>query len=348
MIMKSLPCTDISTLDSFVAGASKAVIVVHVHPDGDAIGSAVAMRSYLSESRGVEARIIYPDRPSETLDFVSVLSGDSLSYVEEETLAGQEIASADLIICLDCASFDRTGDMCGKLAESKAHKVLVDHHLNPKAEDFDIVFSDTQVSSASELLYEVLKAMPDIDGDFRRIPFTALNALMTGMTTDTNNFANSVFPGTLQMASELLDAGVDRNAILNHIYNEYRENRLRVMGYLLSEKMRISDKGVAYTVLTADEMEKYDIRDGELEGFVNMPLSIGRVRMSIFLKEDDGYFRVSLRSKVGTSANRCASTCFHGGGHEQASGGRLYFPQDIEDASAAEAYVLRVTDEFLK
>lgn len=346
MNMKPLLCSDISTFDTFVANASKAVLAVHMHPDGDAVGSAVAMRSYLAGNRGMAVSIIYPDHPSDTLDFLVAEGADSLCYADDPVLAAEAIAEADLIICLDCASFERTGDMCGNLLASSARKVLVDHHLFPKSEDFDLVFSDTEVSSACELLFEVLKAMPDVGGDCRILPAGCLSALMTGMTTDTNNFANSVFPGTLRMASELLDAGVDRDSILEHLYNAYRENRLRMTGYLLSEKLRISDEGVAYAVLTSEEIERYDIKEGELEGFVNMPLSIGNVRLSIFLKEDDGFFRVSLRSRKGTSANRCASAYFHGGGHEQASGGRLYFPGDIGCAGEAESYVLRVTNEF--
>ena len=99
-------------------------------------------------------------------------------------------------------------------------------------------------------------------------------------------------------------------------------------------------------VLRADELAGYDIREGELEGVVNMPLTVEGVRLSMFLKEDDGYFRVSLRSKRGTSAFRLAERYFHGGGHEQASGGRLYFPGDVEDPSEAESFLERAAEEF--
>lgn len=111
---------------------------------------------------------------------------------------------------------------------------------------------------------------------------------MTGMTTDTNNFANSVFPSTFEMSSKLIDAGVDRDDILIHLYNEYRENRFRAMGAFLQEKLKITDDGVAYAVFRAEDWHRYDLMDGETEGFVNMPLGIKKVRMSIFLREENG------------------------------------------------------------
>ena len=166
------------------------------------------------------------------------------------------------------------------------------------------------------------------------------------MTTDTNNFANSTYPSTLQMASELLAAGVDRQEILSGLYNSYRENRFRFMGEYLSDKLTITPYGLAYAVITTEDLERYDIREGETEGFVNMPLGIAEVRMSIFLRQEGNLFRVSVRSKQGVSANRCATMYFNGGGHENASGGRLAIPQDVESAGAAREYIERSCSEF--
>jgi phosphoesterase RecJ-like protein len=175
-----------------------------------------------------------------------------------------------------------------------------------------------------------------------------LDALMTGMTTDTNNFANSVFPSTLQMASELLAAGVDRNALLGHLYQNYRENRFRAMGAVLAERMVVRPDGVAYIILDRAFLQRFDIQEGETEGFVNLPLGIGGVRISLLLREDEGHFRVSIRSKAGVSANRLATEVFHGGGHEQAAGGKLHFPQDIATPADAEKFVSDVTARFMR
>ena len=140
---------------------------------------------------------------------------------------------------------------------------------------------------------------------------------------------------------------MDRDALLGHLYNEYPERRLRLLGKLLYSEMKITEDGVAYMILDRKTMTEYGLREGETEGFVNEPLSIGKVRMSIFIKEDNGYFRVSIRSKKGVSANRCAKKYFNGGGHELASGGRLYAPADIKDISEAAGYVERVTHAFM-
>lgn len=116
------------------------------------------------------------------------------------------------------------------------------------------------------------------------------------------------------------------------------------MSELLKDHMKILENGTAYVIAYRDLLDRYDIREGELEGLVNVPLTIGRVRMSILLKEDEGFFRVSIRSKKGVSANRMAMEHFNGGGHEQAAGGRLYFPQDIAKPGDAEEYIKKVTE----
>ena len=342
---------DIQKLDAFIEGAKEIVITAHIHPDGDAAGSTNALLGYL-RSRGKDnARIVYPEPLADTISFIAAGTDgrmllDPLTSPEESMSA---IAGADLIFCLDCNSFARTGPLEDAMRSSSARKVLIDHHLAPDSGAFDLVFSTPEVSSACELLYNVLLALPDVGGDVSRLPKPSAEALMAGMTTDTNNFSNSVYPSTFAMASGLLGAGVDRDGILLKLFNEYRENRLRIMGWLLYENMRITDAGVAYMIITSDTADRFGIREGETEGFVNMPLAIGRVKMSILLKIDgNGYFRVSVRSKKGYSSNLCATRYFHGGGHENASGGRLFFPQDIAAPEAAAAYIERVTDELFK
>lgn len=354
--MKKIDARNIDTLDGLAGGCRTVTLVAHIHPDGDAIGSTQALRAYL-EARGADAVVIYPEAVPETLAFmVKDVDADRImdgSKSPEE--ARKRIMSSDLIFCVDCNSFSRTGDMEKTLREAPAKKVLIDHHLAPDVEAFDLVFSDADVSSACELMYYVLLEMPDIKGDASRIPALAAALLMTGMTTDTNNFANSVFPSTLAMVSGLLAAGVNRDQILQDLYNSYRENRLRMEGYLLHENMKITPEGVAYMIVDKKLASEFDIREGETEGFVNMPLAIGKVGMSIFLKEDgEGFFRVSVRSKKGISANKCAIRYFHGGGHERASGGRLFFsrtdgvPADINAPGEAESYIVRSVAEFFK
>ena len=341
---------DITVLDRLTGSSSRITIVVHTHPDGDAVGSGTAMASYLAWIKDKDAVLILPDTIPESLSFM--LKGDARSrtvtFEDEPEKARERIESSDLIMCLDCNSFSRTAGMESLLRGAKAKKVLIDHHLNPEIDSFDLVFSKTEISSASELLFWILMEMPGIDGKASALPPECADALLTGMTTDTNNFANSVYPGTLEMASRLIEAGVDRDAILSALYNNYRENRLRLMGFLMNERLRITDQGIAYIILDRLTQDRFDYRKGESEGFVNMPLSIARVRMSIFLTQEDDVFRASVRSKAGTSANKFASRFFNGGGHERAAGGRLTVGEDLASSSDAEAYILKATVEFFE
>ena len=276
---------------------------------------------------------------------------DSLSGGERAKVMLSRIVvqaeECDLLVCLDMNSFSRAEGLGEMLHSSPARKVLIDHHLHPDREAFDLVFSETEISSASELLYQILSALPGA-GPAMRLPLGVLTPLMAGMTTDTNNFGNSVYPSTLRMASDLLAAGVDRDALLDCLYHRYRENRFRAMGAYLSEKLVITQDGVAYAVLDRAFLQRFDLQDGESEGFVNMPLGIGQVRLSLFLKEDEGHFRVSLRSKEGVAANRLAAEAFHGGGHACAAGGKLYFPQDIPSPDRAGEYIQEVTARFMR
>ena len=338
-------------IDKFIAlmtKASNAVIVTHTKPDGDAIGSSVAAYQILKMYGCKKVRIVIPDPYPESLSFVTEgqVSKDILTYEDNTQKAEAAISGSDLIICLDFNAFHRSGTLESHLAASAADKVLIDHHLNPQRELFTLSFSMTEVSSTCELLYNIIMQLPEIGSDAHRIPVQAATALMTGMTTDTNNFANSTFPSTLRMASSLIEAGVDRDAIVNSINNCYGENRMRLMGYVLKDLMKITSDGVAYIILDAETLERYSIKEGDTEGFVNLPLSIEKVRMSILLKEDKGFIRVSVRSKKGISANRCAGKYFNGGGHENAAGGRLYIPKDIDKISSAAEYIERNTHIF--
>lgn len=348
---ETITSNKILKLSEILGKARQVTVAAHTNPDGDAAGSGYAMVSYLADCLKVKARLAVANQIPDTLGFIFEDGGEESLLrhdISPEETDGW-IASSDVVICLDCNGFERTDALQGALRASRATKILIDHHLSPHAEDFDLVFSETQISSASELLFFILTALPGIDGDASRLPVRALRALMTGMTTDTNNFANSVYPGTLEMASRLLAAGVDRDDILDHIYNRYRENRLRVMGYILKDKLTVLDNGTAYIVMYNKDMTDYDVREGELEGVVNMPLSMEKVRMSVLLKEDPaGYFRVSVRSKKGTSANIFAIKYFHGGGHEQAAGGRLFIPGDIAESGHAGAYIENASAEYLK
>ena len=339
---------NIHRLHGMLSAAERPVIVTHMRPDGDAIGSSMGIFHTL-KLYGKKAKVALVNPIPANIGFLLPDQSSGDIFIHETDRHGTErvIAGSDLLICLDFNAFHRTDTLEGILTESKASKILIDHHLAPDTRKFDLVFSRQDISSASELLFHILMALPPVGNDASRLPKEAATALMTGMTTDTNNFANSVYPSTFTMASQLIEAGVDRDMILGNIYNRFKESRVRLQGHLLKDLMHTTDDGVAYMVLDKETMKKYNVEEGDTEGFVNIPLTIGNIVMSIFAKEDEGYARISVRSKKGTSANLCAKTCFHGGGHENAAGGRLYIPDDIEDISQAGEYIKKVTHEFI-
>ena len=347
--MQDITSTNIQELERMISEARKISVVTHQKPDGDAMGSCVALYHFLHMSGRDSVRIILNDRYPAYLDFLTDGIPAKDLIIRQTMPAEAEILlrDSDLIFCLDFNAFHRADALEPHLTSSRAAKILIDHHLNPDRNAFDLSFSETDTSSASELLYNILMSTSSIAQNAEYLPKMSAVALMTGMTTDTNNFGNSTYPSTLLMASSLLAAGVDRDAILSHLYNQYSENRLRLMGHMMKDLMTLTEDGVAYMVLDRKTQNEYSVAEGDTEGFVNMPLSIAGVRMSILAKEDEGKIRISIRSKKGTSANGCARTYFNGGGHENAAGGRLLIPEDIQGIGFAAEYIERHTHIYL-
>lgn len=330
-------------LDALISASSRIVTVSHFRPDGDAAGSLMASTLYL-RSRGFS---VTPVLPCPLADYLKFIAPEGCGLIDFETSPEETeaaIAAADLIICLDFSGLSRTEYLEDAIRSAKARKVLIDHHVAPVEADFDLVFSTTQVSSACELLYRIILNMPDIGRDVSRIPLAVAENLYIGMMTDTNNFANSVSPSTFLMAAELLERGVDKNALQFKVLNNHSEPRMRLMGHLLKEKMTLLPKyGAAFMILTAEEKEEYSFRPGDAEGFVNLPLTIAGVNLSAFFTEcrEEGYMRVSLRSRPGTDVNALARGWYNGGGHINAAGGRLALP-----SGEIAAYFLKSLEEY--
>lgn len=334
-------------LQRILADCDDFVVTSHNSPDGDALGSTAALCHYLV-SKGKRCVLVLPDPVPAPLSFVFQPAPSFPVYNREDhpKQVDEALAGAGAIVCLDFNHFGRTklGDA---LRACSVPKVLIDHHLNPDRASFTVCVSEVEVSSVCELLYYLLLSF---EGNASALPPRCAYSLMVGMTTDSNNFANSVYPTTLRMASELMAAGVDREDIIDKIYHHYRENRLRALGYFLSEKLTLTPQRVAYVVFSQEDMRLFGLEEGETEGFVNQPLSLDAVDMSIFVREMQDRFRVSIRSKKGVSANALAKACFFGGGHENAAGGTLYKfssdPKDrlgnpavVEDVASALKYV---------
>lgn len=342
--MLILPAEKISALRKIISTCTNAAVVVHSNPDGDALGSGTALINYLHH-KGKQATLVCPPNLPFTLSFIT--EGEDLIAAENNlALAEQTILECDTLFVLDLNAFHRTGPLETALRQSKARvKVLIDHHLNPDLAAFDLAFSKMDISSASELLFWVLLSL---EGSVDLLPPKTRNSLMLGMTTDTNNFANSVYSSTFEMASMLLAAGVDRDSLIDKLYHNYRKNRLGFFADMLAHKIEFLPGGVALMVADSAFQNAHPLMQGESEGLVNIPLELEEVNMSLFLKQDEGHFRVSIRSKKGWSANALAKEFFNGGGHELAAGGKVFFPQNIVSAQDIYAYVRSSVAQFLQ
>ena len=314
---------------------SSFIITIQIGVHGDGANSLL--------SAGKDADIVIPSRQPEFLDFLDP-EKHITCYVDDKEKAESLINGAELIICLDFNRIERTEWLASPLSSSKAVKVLIDHHLNPDTEKFDLIISDPGASSTCELLYRTLMCFSSIDGDPTRLSLITLTALATGILTDTNNFNNSVTPDTFLIASDMLRCKVDIDAINNMVFKRYSESRMRLMGHLLTDSMSI-DPGLSAStiVITLKDREHYHFADGDSEGFVNLPLMIRDVEVSALFSETPEYIRVSLRSKGRISVNALANAYFNGGGHERAAGGRLYMPVD-----EVRGYFLKSLEQFLQ
>ena len=302
MLTKVIEQAKIDHFTKWFERADKIVIVSHVSPDGDAIGSSLGLAQFL-DSQDKTVNVIVPNAFP---DFLKWMPGskDILLYDRYKEFADKLINEADIICCLDFNSLKRIEEMADSVATSPARKILIDHHLYP--EDFcRIVISHPEISSTSELVFRLICRM----GYFSDISREGAECIYTGMMTDTGGFTyNSNNREIYFIISELLSKGIDKDDIYRKVYNTYSESRLRLM---------IS--------LTKEEQGKFDYIKGDSEGFVNIPLSIKNVRFSCFLREDTErrIIKISLRS-VGTfPCNKLAAEFFNGGGHLNASGGEF-------------------------
>ena len=303
-------------LKNLLSAKQNVVITTHVNPDGDAIGSSVALLNFLIKI-GHDVSVIVPnDYP----DFLKWMKNDELiiNYSNSKNESQEKIKNASLIFCLDFNNLNRINELGDYISESKAKKVLIDHHLDP-IDFYDFKIHDVKASATAELVYNFL-----IELDSNAVDKDISEALYTGILTDTGSFKFSMSPKVHKIVSDLMIRGVDIGFINNKIYDSNSLDKLKLIGYALSEKLEvISDGNAAYIVLSRKDLKDHNFKKGDTEGLVNYALSISNVNMAVLIIETKERIKFSFRSIGQFSVNEFAKKYFNGGGHKNAAGGSL-------------------------
>lgn len=325
MLTKVIAQAEVDHVEKWFERAEKIVIVSHVSPDGDAIGSSLGLYHFLT-SQEKTVNVIVPNAFPEFLHWMPGAK-EVIVYDKYKEYADKLINEADVLCCLDFNVLSRIDNMEEVVRNTPARKMMVDHHLYPG--DFcRITISHPEISSTSELVFRLICQL----GNFSDITKEGAECIYTGMMTDTGGFTyNSNDREIYYIISELLSKGIDKDEIYRKVFNTHSEGRLRLMGYVLYDKMQVFPEfNSALIWLDASEQKRFQYKKGDTEGFVNIPLSIKDVRFSVFLREDTEkkMIKVSLRSVGIFPCNKVAAEFFNGGGHLNASGGEFYGPID--------------------
>lgn len=337
MKIELLSEAEIATLKENIDNSNRIVICCHKSPDGDALGSSLAWAEYL-RTQGKEPDIIVPDAYP---DFLQWLPGSEriIRYDKHAAdKADEMLQKAELIFCLDFNGTNRVDEMKEALEQSPARKIMIDHHLDPSM-DTVLTVSHPQMSSTSELVFRIIWQL----GGFEEMSCKCAVCIYCGMMTDTGGFTyNSNQPEIFFIVSQLLTKGIDKDKIYRNVFNNFSPWAIRLRGYLMSQKLNIfNDLHAAYFTISRRDMRDFHFTKGDAEGLVNEPLKIKRMRLSISLREDDrrdNTIWVSLRSVDDFPCNLVASEFFNGGGHLNASGGRLHCTLDEAERVVRRAF----------
>ncbi len=309
---------NLSDLQQLLSVPKDIVITTHRNPDGDAIGSTLALSHYL-RTHGHTTHMM---APSEYPDFLEWMPGaeEFLIHDIEPEECDRLIQRADMIFCLDFNSLERIDKMGEAIAATDSTRVMIDHHLYPD-EFCDFMMSDISASSTCEMVFDFIGMMQDKD----RIDKTIAEAMLTGILTDTGSFKYATSPKLFRIVAELTEAGADDYKLQDLIFNALSEKSLRLLGHCLANRMEILPEyktGIIW--LTKEDYEDFDIKRGETEGIVNYLLKMKGIKVAAFIHEQPKITKMSLRSKGDFSVQEIASKHFRGGGHKNASGGASF------------------------
>lgn len=295
------------------------VITTHHKPDGDAMGSSLALYLFL-KSRGHRVTVI---SPSDYPDFLYWLPGQEsvINFEKNGGVAIEAVRQAGLIFCLDYNAASRLEKLSGPVSSSGARKVLIDHHLDP--EPFcDYVFSFPESCATCELIYYFIMEL----GGEESMSSEIATCLYTGIMTDTGSFRfSSMTADTHNVVSGLIRNGASNFRIHEQVYDNFSLDRTRFLGHCIKEKLTVLPEfKTAYIAVTKEELKAYNHRTGDTEGIVNYALGIKNIRLAAFFCERDNLIKISFRSKDDFSVKELAGKHFSGGGHRNAAGGRSH------------------------
>tara|TARA_B100000795_G_scaffold129680_1_gene96693 strand:+ start:12385 stop:13413 length:1029 start_codon:yes stop_codon:yes gene_type:complete len=294
------------------------VVVGHRNPDGDAMGSTIALSKYLSK-KGHNATVIVPNECPQFLDWMP--GSDEVYHFDwQNTQSQREINNSDIIFLLDFNALHRVGsDMQNTLEKYTNDFVMIDHHQQP--EDVKYMYSDVEICSTSQMVYQFIELNNDLD----LINADIATCLYTGIMTDTGSFRfRSTTSKTHKIIADLIDKGAENDKIHNNVYDANSYNRLLLLGQALSNLKIIPENKTAFITLTSDEKKQFDFQKGDTEGIVNYALSLkGIIFAAIFIEdEEQKIIKISFRSKGDFSVNKFSRNHFEGGGHDNAAGGK--------------------------
>jgi phosphoesterase RecJ-like protein len=298
--------------------ANNIVIVPHKGPDGDAMGSTLALMHFLKD-KGHNANVI---APNEYPNFLKWLPGNDqvIIYEESKKLADDIIEKAEIIFTLDFNDLSRCGDMQQALEASEATFIMIDHHQEP-ANYADYTYSDTSMSSTCEMVYHFIERLRAKN----KITPEIASCLYTGIMTDTGSFRfSSTTPNTHRVVADLIEKGAENSKIHQDVFDTNSESRLQLLGVALQNLKVNRQFRTTYITISQEELDAHNFKKGDTEGFVNYGLSLdGIVFAAIFIEnKQEGIIKISFRSKGDFSVNSFARAHFNGGGHNNAAGGR--------------------------
>jgi phosphoesterase RecJ-like protein len=345
MMNEFITSQELEQLKELIRESETIVCVCHQNPDGDALGSSLGWAEVLRTCFGKEVQVFVPDQYPDYLQWLPN-SEKIIRYDKHREGCDFVLQHADLIFCLDFNTASRTADMQQALCGSPAKKVLIDHHLNPDVQT-QLTISRPDASSTSELVFRLAWQL----GVFDSLSKHFAVPIYCGMMTDTGGFTyNSNDPDIFFIISQLLTKRINKDKIYRNVYHNFSEHRLRLTGYVMYQKLTVDPlRHASYFTITREEMKKFNFIKGDAEGLVNMPLQIKGHKLSISLREDtekDNLIWVSLRSVDQFPCNKVAERFFNGGGHLNASGGRLNCT--MEEAVKIAQQAILAFDELLK